>query len=46
MVNERRPKPHHLLDAIDDFEVTVAAHVGDDHVDGVGSDIDGTEAHG
>ena len=44
---ERAPaEPHHLLDAVDDLDVTFAAHVRHDHMYGVGSDIDRSQPHG
>jgi CHAD domain-containing protein len=39
-------KPHHFFLSIDDFERQIGADAHDDHVQGVGADIDGGEAHG
>jgi hypothetical protein len=39
-------EPHHDLLAIDDLERQIGSHADDDHVDGVGADIDGRDAHG
>ena len=36
---------HHLLFAIDHFEREVGAHAHHDHVERIGSDIDGRDAH-
>ena len=36
---------HHLLDAIDYLDVALAAHIGDNHVQGVGTDVDRGEPH-
>src|SRR5262245_35987532 len=38
-------EPHHHLLAIDDFERQVRTNPDDDHVDGVGADVDGGNAH-
>jgi hypothetical protein len=37
---------HHLLLAVDDLEREVGPHAHDDHVHGVGADVDGRYAHG
>ena len=39
-------EPDHLFLAIDDLERKVGPHAHDDHVDRVGTDVDGGEAHG
>jgi hypothetical protein len=44
-VEPARAKPDHDLFAIDDFERQILAHAHDDHVDGVGADVDGRDAH-
>ena len=36
---------HHFLLAIDDFKRQIGPHAHDDHVQGVGADIDGGDAH-
>lgn len=40
------PEAHHLFNAVDDLEMTFAAHVRHDHMHGVGSDIDRSQPHG
>ena len=37
---------HHRLFAIDDLEGEVRSYADHDHVDGVGADVDGRDAHG
>ena len=37
---------HHLLLAVDDLEREVGPDPHDDHMNGVGADVDGSEAHG
>ncbi len=39
-------EPDHDLLAIDDFEGQIRSYANDDHVDGVGADVDGRNAHG
>ena len=39
-------QPHHHLLAIDHFEGAIGVHLHDDHVHGVGADVDGGDAHG
>ena len=39
------PQPDHVLFAVDDFERQVRAHLDHDHVNGVGADVDGGNAH-
>ena len=39
------PEPHHDLLAIDDFKREVRSYPDNDHVDGVGADVDGRNAH-
>ena len=38
-------QPHHVLLAIDDLEREIGTHLGHDHVNGIGPDIDCREAH-
>ena len=38
-------EPDHVLFAIDDLERQVRTDLDDDHVDGVGADVDGSDAH-
>ena len=38
-------EPHHRFFAVDDLERQVLAHAHDEHVNGVGADIDGGYAH-
>ena len=38
-------QPHHLLLAVHDLERQVGPHLDHDHVDGVGADVDGGQAH-
>ena len=40
-----RTETHHLLLAVDDLEGEVGTHLHDDHVDRVGADVDGGDAH-
>ncbi len=39
-------QPDHFLLAIDDFEREIGADPDDDHVNGIGADVDGCQAHG
>jgi hypothetical protein len=38
-------EPDHRLLAVDDLEGEVLAHAHDDHVNGVGTDVDGRQPH-
>ena len=38
-------QPDHVLFAVDDLERQVRPHLDHDHVDRVGSDVDGSDAH-
>ncbi len=38
-------EPDHVFFAVDDLERQIWAHLHHDHVDGVGSDVDGGDAH-
>jgi hypothetical protein len=39
------PESHHLLLAIDDLERQIGPHIDNDHVQGVGADVDGCQSH-
>ncbi len=45
-VKTARAQPDHLFLAIDDLERQVGPDLHDDHVDGVGADVDGRNPHG
>ena len=38
-------EPDHVFFAVDDLERQIRAHLDHDHVDGVGADVDGGDAH-
>ena len=44
-VETARAKPDHFLFAVDDFKRQIGAHAHDDHVQGIGADVDGSESH-
>ena len=45
-VESARSKPDHFLLAIDDFERQIRADAHNDHVQRIGPDVDGGNAHG
>ena len=45
VVERAAPHLHHIALTVDHLEALVAAGDGDDHVDGVGADVDGSDAH-
>ena len=44
-VEPARAQPDHFLFAVDDFEGQIGADAHDDHVQRVGADVDGGQAH-